>query len=315
MPSQHLTNTSKVNADWKARERLVAILEKSLSPDATVQHDVRLPVLGQSRSRQCDVVIRFGVAPRDSLAIVEVQKRNRRPDITTFHGWVAKMREVGAQQLICVSTLGYPKSIIEEVATRIGPTVKLLKLDDISECASTSPFTLMPTLLETAPKFSIKKLGPMSLKGLGEGSEVQLRSDEPVFRVGTEMRLISLNELITGALNGTNELVLPPPHQLANWSQPVEWRIDDSHQVKYHYSGNFYHVEKFEISILVTCDIHQIPISVEGLRYTQELIDGQLAWLTRTTIQRPNGQFEITIVVTPNKDGFLRNLSIFNHSV
>jgi hypothetical protein len=225
------------------------------------------------------------------------------------------MREVGAQQLICVSTLGYPKSIVDEVATRIGPTVKLLKLDDLSEGAGKNPFTLVPTLLETARKFSIAKLGPIGIKGPAQISKVQLRSDERVFTVEAERQLISLNELVTRALDSSDEIGVPPPHEMANWSQSVEMRIDGSHQVKYHHAGKVYPVEKLEISILVMFDVHPNPISVEGLRYSQELVDGQLAWVSRTTIQRQDGQVEITIVVTPDKDGLLRNLRVFCHSV
>lgn len=42
---------------WKLTEKVVAILEKMLAPATKVEHNIRLPVLGSSRKRQCDVVI------------------------------------------------------------------------------------------------------------------------------------------------------------------------------------------------------------------------------------------------------------------
>lgn len=125
-----------VAKNWKTAEHIAAMLEKAVSPDAMVQHNVFLPVIGRPnrKPRQCDVVVTYGKEPRTSRAIVEVQKRNRKPDITTFDGWVAKMREVGAQQLICVSEHGYPQSIIDKVALEIGPTVKLMTLRQSSWC-------------------------------------------------------------------------------------------------------------------------------------------------------------------------------------
>lgn len=303
--------TSQANSDWRARERLVAMLEKCLSPDAQIQHDVRLPVLGRSRTRQCDVVLRFGKAPRDSLTIVEVQKRNRRPDITTFHGWVAKMREVGAQQLICVSSLGYPQSIVDEVATRLGPTVKLLRLEDLAKGATLSPFHLFPNLLETKPKFSVVDLGPLRIEGPVPMFQMQLRLDEQVFSVEAEEQLISLDELIARALNATDEIALPPPHEMANWSKTVTANIDSSHQVKFHHDGKALHVANLPVSVRITLDSRLTPIPVHELRYSQESLDGELAWVTRTTLQQQDRQVEITIVVKPDKDGFLKNIQTF----
>jgi hypothetical protein len=123
------------NPDWKITEKIIALLEGIITPDAEVEHNVYLPVIGSQsgRKRQCDIVIKYGLEPRQSIAIVEVQKRKKLPDINTFQGWLRKMTEVGAQHLICVSALGYPKSIIEDVATKVGPTVTLTTLKELEE--------------------------------------------------------------------------------------------------------------------------------------------------------------------------------------
>jgi len=124
---------SKDPPEWKLVEEVAARLEAALAPHAVVSSNVQLPVLGSSRRRQCDVVITMGRPPRETVSIVEVQKRKAKPDITTFHGWLQKMREVGAQHLICVSEAGYPASILEEVSQRIGPTVRLLTLSELQD--------------------------------------------------------------------------------------------------------------------------------------------------------------------------------------
>ncbi|GGZ50215.1 hypothetical protein [Shewanella chilikensis] len=58
----------------KELELVIAAIEKGLSPDAIVEHDIFLPVLvsNSGRTRQIDVVIRQGKAPRETLTIVEV---------------------------------------------------------------------------------------------------------------------------------------------------------------------------------------------------------------------------------------------------
>jgi hypothetical protein len=143
---------SRSEPSWKAAEKLVAAIEKSLAPDATVEHDVQLPVLGQNRSRQCDVVLRVGKKPRDQFFIVEVQQRGSKPDINTFGGWLRKMEEVGASGLICVSEAGFPDSIIQDVAQRIGPKVRLITLNPQGENFDGLSLYLVPDLSEAHTK-------------------------------------------------------------------------------------------------------------------------------------------------------------------
>jgi hypothetical protein len=48
--------------------------------------------------------------------------------IGKLHELWQKMHAVGAQHLLCGSAMGFPISIKEEVATKLGPSVKLLRL-------------------------------------------------------------------------------------------------------------------------------------------------------------------------------------------
>lgn len=119
---------------WKIREKVVTVIERHIGQSARIRHDVDLPVLTSrsGRTRQCDIVIQEGEKPRQTTSIVEVQKRRSKPEINDFNGWIEKMREVGAQHLICVSELGFPASI-KEKADEIGPTVRLLTLQQIEQ--------------------------------------------------------------------------------------------------------------------------------------------------------------------------------------
>ncbi len=118
---------------WRTIERVVALLERTLAPGARVEHDVLLPNLRlQGHECQCDVVIRSGAPPRETLTIVEVQKRSRAVDVNTFRGWCGKMTDVGAQHLICVSTKSFPQSVIDDAKVR-GPTVRLVLLKEMDD--------------------------------------------------------------------------------------------------------------------------------------------------------------------------------------
>ncbi len=102
-------------SSWEMMEEVVSILEKSISPDSRVERNVLLfDLSGSSVKRQCDIVIRSGTPPRETISIVEVQDRSKRFDVTFFDGLCTKMRKVGAQHLICVSRQEFPKSIIKE---------------------------------------------------------------------------------------------------------------------------------------------------------------------------------------------------------
>ena len=117
----------------KLREKVVTILERHLEQNARVCCDRKLPVLKKpSRKRQIDVLIETGEERRKTISIVETQDRIDKPDQSEFDGWLVKMREVGAQHLICVTSAGYPQSIIDK-AKEEGPTVRLYTLKQLEE--------------------------------------------------------------------------------------------------------------------------------------------------------------------------------------
>ncbi len=117
--------------DGKDLERLVALIEASLTPEARVRHNVELPILNSptGKTTQCDVVIYTGPKHREIITIVEVQDRNERVKPNDFRGWKLKLEEVGAQRLICVSRLDFPESIKEQ-AVLAGHSVILINIKE-----------------------------------------------------------------------------------------------------------------------------------------------------------------------------------------
>lgn len=187
---------------WKIQEHVVATLEQHLNQRAQVLTDVRLPVLSDSsrRPRQCDVVIVEGKEPRMTRTIVEVQKRGDKPSIADFDGWYAKMVEVGAQHLLCVSEIGFPSSI-EKKAERLGPTVRLLTLKQIE-----TEGQLLPSLIASP---SLQVVTYERLTGLQLEYEHLVRQDPSqtlpspharIFRTGDN--LISVTDLMDQHLFG-----------------------------------------------------------------------------------------------------------------
>ncbi|MCG7567579.1 hypothetical protein MHM95_14955 [Pseudoalteromonas sp. CnMc7-15] len=114
-------------------EKIVEIIERSISPTAKIEQNVFLPILTsvEGHTAQCDIVIRNGNPPRETLTLVEVQDRNSKVDINTFRGWLGKIDDVGAQHLICVSRKEFPSSIKEKVSQR-GSKIFLVTLKELS---------------------------------------------------------------------------------------------------------------------------------------------------------------------------------------
>jgi hypothetical protein len=296
------------NLDWKKAENIAALIEKTISPDAHVQTNVQLPVLGTSRTRQCDVAIYFGNPPRQTIAIVEVQKRKRKPDITTFHGWLRKMQEVGAQQLFCVSALGYPKSIIDDVQSRIGPTVKLLTMEDLDSGDRTSPFTLAQFILDTSPKYQITDIGTPKVASARDTS-LCLNTGDRIISIGSGNERFSLDELLSTALNNFPNLPQPAPHEIEGWVQLITLPLESFFESTWlHLDNESIQVIEWTVGLRLLVEAKTIPIPVTNLEYKQEALDGAIAWVAHTQFNHKGQSLELTVVVMPDEQGFLRNV-------
>lgn len=117
--------------DWKTKEEIVALLEKAISPNAIVKHNIELPDLfDPTVKRQFDTVIYSDNSNRATLTVVEVQDRGNPMSVNIFEGFIPKMESVGAQRLICVTKSGYQQGVLK-TAKKYGPRVILLTLSEI----------------------------------------------------------------------------------------------------------------------------------------------------------------------------------------
>jgi tetratricopeptide (TPR) repeat protein len=306
-------NETQEEPAWRLIERITALLEQSISSTTNVKHDVRLPVLGSpsGRKRQCDVVITSGEKPRETITIVEVQKRNSKPDITTFHGWVEKMREVGAQHLICVSALGYPRSIIEE-ANRIGPTVRLLTLKEIEDMrtfclnmANTVRRTNFKFTIQTVDKIMVKEVSSSETNALTEIKQININidSNDKIFETHHSHDLISLNDIINKYI-----LEVYPPLIFTSAGDHI---INDINipDMTINKAWLCYNDRKFEIQTMhINIDIEILPstdIPLKCFSYCQEFFEGELAWVASAKGNVDDKETEFQIVFRQNKEGIL----------
>lgn len=294
-------------SDWRLVEKVAALLEKALRPDATVEIGRHLPVLGKPsrKPRQCDVVVTYGAPPRETIAIVEVQKRTRRPDITTFHGWRKKMEEVGAQHLLCVSVRGFPDSIVLE-AQAAGPTVRLLTLEEL-EVPSIPGITFLP-LMDRTPQYTVEAAGPLSVKK-GESTptaeDLEIRDTDKVFALGGCPDALSIRDLINRGLpNGAT-----PLFRARGLREPDSYKLNlvfGSVQMDLWImaSGQRYKVERLPVSVRVQITPTRIPLSC--FVYRQEDDGGALAWTAIAQGDVQGREVVVQMVFVPDHRGFLQ---------
>ena len=282
-------------------------------PSAKVEHNVRRPVLGKPsrRPRQCDVAITSGPPHHPTVSIVEVQKRDSKPNITTFHGWYHKMQEVGAQHLICVSTRGYPKSIIDEAAD-IGPTVRLLTLNQLREPTMSNLIFLAPFIIHRKPKWTYEEVGP-KIKLDGYSTDLSFLSIDKLFTLDDSQEFQSISDLINVEMNAISDVSLQqqmePPD---NYIQELILGSADR-TLWLHIDGKPYKVLSLPTRIKVQTNVSTIPLT--AFEYHQESIGGVLAWVAVAEGIVGEKHISVRYVFGKDEKGFLRVLSVYQEGV
>jgi hypothetical protein len=261
--------------NWKDIEKLVHLIEKSINPDSEVLHDQNLPVINSptKRTRQCDVVIISGNGKRKTTTIIEVQNRTSKVDINTFNGWLEKLKEVGAQHLVCVSKLEFPSSV-KEKASQIGPTVILVNL-----LQSEDPDSIPLQLINSHTTFSnleIHKLFDVNVTY----SKAHLDSTE-LTKDDLEITPFKLNDEIL-SLDGRNVTTIFKICQNAlqnkNYKAPQTEEIlfEEPEEIYILIKGIFLKLKKLSYKFEWSHDFHRISPTI--MTYEQ-VEDGTLAWL------------------------------------
>ena len=286
---------------WKFIERIVAVLEHMLAPGALVQHHQMIPELVSGIPRQCDVVVRYGNPPRQTLAaIVEVQDRDNKVGLETFEGWCAKREKLGAQRLICVSCEDFTEGV-EKSAVSMGDIVSLMTLCEPNQrppfLANTEVISHLQVLhYRDAQAAFIQKLPPVSFV-----------LDDKVFefpaRPGTKVSLQWLAEvsLMKGLVKDVERR--PVDRDFYDLKYRVEFAAAGAPLLLQHEGQTYTVSEVFFVDRIE--EVHQGMISTP-LAYEQKTIDGALAlvlfskgfyhgkefYTQQSFLKLPNGRFK-----------------------
>lgn len=281
--------------DWLTIERLVQLIEKSISPDSIVEHDVKLPDLTSSTNakRQCDIVIKSGNPPRQTITIVEVQSRTSKFNITFFQGLIQKMRDVGAQHLICVSTEGFTKTI-KEKAKDLGGTVRLVKLT--KHDTHNFPINFFKINFEDSrPIYDFKETPKIDFK--------PIKGDEPVnfqsqISLGEMKFILSSVEGVEFGIEGLVQHYFNSHDPTTNGIYKVKFPETGS-KISAKINNQIFEVDSFEWDISVK--IRKQVVQAIIYSYEQEEI-GPIAWALEGTSTMDGITNLIRVSVTPGTE-------------
>lgn len=280
-------------------EEIVELLERSIDPSARVEHDVQLPILNSRNgaTRQCDIVIRTGIKPRETITIIEVQNRTKKPSPNDIGGWIDKLNEVGAQHLICVSKKGFSKNVKDRASLSNGK-IRLVQLSEVPKEKIPLDFLKMHACYQ---EFNLKKVlsGVFSLSSIDldvygiDEEKIDLKAikfNSPVFSYDKENKL-TLIDLCSK--------VIPQINKLEKGIKKLI--IKGSKNPLYFYYQNVFIGLELELEFEWFVTFTEIPI--ELLSYDQDE-DGTLAWLAKGILNTSNGELSFEVPVTKFENGY-----------
>ncbi len=283
--------------DGKYFEKLVELLEKTLDPVSKIEHDVEMPILNSriGAKTQCDIVIRTGQPPRETITIVEVQDRNSKIKPNDFRGWQQKLSDIGAQHLICVSRQKFPESIKEQ-ASLSGNIIRLITLTEMTD---NIPLSLMKS------KFKILHFNVTKVDNL-----LTVLSNAELIKLGlSENHAFKQFNIFDNVFSLDGSKMTSIYWLCSHFVREKEHVNSGIGNIKFDYdSDNFFIFDsgKF-IKIGISFDfawssnIELVPLTV--LSYEQDQY-GTLAWLMQGSYQSEKGLLWVKIPITRTGDQF-----------
>jgi hypothetical protein len=303
----------------KELELLVNLIQKHIEPDAVVEHNIHLPVIGSAsgRKRQCDIVITSGPKHRKTTTIIEAQDRTKQVDINTFNGWLVKLDEIGAQHLICVSRLEYPESI-KEKAISLGNKVKLINLKDANP--TEIPLSLLKSNFKyynyqpievIAPKIAFTKAEAISL-GIFESINTFIESN----RMDANLMIFSfdkkeLKSIYTICRDSCENLSVN-----GTGLEVLEFDKANDPPLFFHIDGLYTRIG-MRIEFKWKNEVIEYPVSI--MSYEQQS-DGSLAWIMEGKCDTPEGHisFKVPLIKKDNYHeipGMIINMPLNNELI
>lgn len=272
------------HAPGKLKEKIVTILEQHIDHNAKVSCDVFLPIIAHPEigPRQIDVLIETGTSSRPTYSIVEVQDRKSKPTPTEFSGWLDKMREVGAQHLICVTKAGYPKSIIQK-ATKIGPNVRLFTLKQLENLdGNMLPPSIMGNKIEHVTYEKLDGLSVIPEHLFQMHPDINLKNlPDPhykMFMPYPNKEFVSATDVTDWHLFANPKNMKELPKNDEKFTLKYGYDCDQKKPWRFKSKNGSIGIKRFDIQIQLR--IKEFPIDWEQNQYKQ-LGHGEVGWLLK----------------------------------
>lgn len=288
-----------MNKNWELHEKIVSVIEKFLNPESTVEHNKLLPVIGSpgKRKRQCDIVIFHKNGPRTFTTIIEVQKRNKKVKISDFDGWTTKMKDVGAQHLVCVSELGFPESIIEKVKIKYGTnSVSLMTLNEFQLFDKSDIINLIPlSYINKRRSFIITNISNSEFKRKKEKSsssicKVEITQEEKMFCFEEDTQLLSLEEIISKLLNEIDQ------NDFLHHGDTLKIKFNSNNQISIIIDDEKIDIINLDIDVKLEKKMDIKPIEGTKYKYSFVLDDNKFYWLVKTKLLIDNIPKDVDIL-------------------
>jgi len=104
---------TKKNPDWKDLEYLVAMIQKQLSPEASVQHNVMLDGIDSETKRQIDVLVEQNVGQYKMQIVIDCKDYSKPVDVKGVEEFQGLVQDVRAHKGALVCPSGFTKSALK----------------------------------------------------------------------------------------------------------------------------------------------------------------------------------------------------------
>ena len=287
--------------DGKQMELLIQLIERSISPDSVVEHNVFLPILNSpsGATAQCDIVISSGKEPRKTLTIVEAQDRRSKVKINDFRGWKQKLDDVGAQHLLCVSRKEFPQSIKEQAALS-GNSIILVTLKESEPENLPLDFINLYYQYRNFDVVSLDHVKPSMSKSEAESLGVRealhakkiINSNEHCWSVDGH-NLLSLFKLCRD--------YYIPPEGTSSGTGNISFDLKEGAPL-YHLINGVFIRAGLDCEFKWTNEIIEKPVSV--LTYEQNEF-GALAWVAEIIHDSPKGKIVFRMPITKQGENYI----------
>ena len=286
-------------------ERIVELLERSLTPGSVVERNVRLPIIGSTTGAfaQCDVVITEGPPHRQTRTIVEVQNRNSPVSIGDFRNWERKREEVDAQHLYCVSRLDFPKSI-KEKAVASGHTIKLITLEKLDDGKIPLDCFNFTQVYHDADIWDARKLEVIfpELESRGEYQKLAAVLAD-LQKLATNDYKFSFDQCEVFAISTICLQTVPTNKDVEERKEVLELGYHPQQPAFYLFNNEFIRI-KLKMAFTWRLKSIEMPAAIWSYKQNDH---GELAWLFECHYQSPRGLIISRVPVVNNSGTFTIN--------